>query len=241
MGRNLTTNLGSWIDRLGSNFTTNLRTWTDWFGITSPVPTTETLPIPTYRPPQESFPITDGPLFPPESYPVIDWRPPQESIPITNIPWGPLITPIPDPADMGPLILEARGPVQPLDTGTYGQLAPNSVGDDLTPDHVPSFAAIRTRAERDLDRFLTDQEWDALRRNTNTVAIDTDIHQEFSRTYGGRNNPDQILQDSRDLEGAANRDMDALRPHLLNRGYTPRQIDDAFVRLHQLNRARGLY
>jgi hypothetical protein len=67
------------------------------------------------------------------------------------------------------------------------------------------------------------------------------MHQQFSRTYGGRNNPTQILQDSQNLRRAFIKDMESIRPFLIKSGYTPKQVDAAFQNLDALNRALGLY
>ncbi|RZF29098.1 LysM peptidoglycan-binding domain-containing protein [Paraburkholderia sp. UYCP14C] len=132
-------------------------------------------------------------------------------------------------------------PVSALEVGTYGELAPRSIRDGLSPDHIPSFAAIRTSVEADLGRPLTPAEATQLRNGTNTLVIDTDIHQQVSRTYGGRNSPSQIATDAADLGAAARRDQVTLQKQLLDRGYTQRQIDEAFIKLDQANKAKGLY
>ncbi|WP_423199806.1 hypothetical protein [Cupriavidus sp. H19C3] len=134
-----------------------------------------------------------------------------------------------------------RSPVNALDVGKYGDLAPRSVGDGLSPDHIPSFAAVRTKVEGELGRPLTPTEATQLRNRTNTLVIGTDAHQEVSRTYGGRNTPAQIVKDASDLGAAARRDQAVMEPRLLKEGYTQQQIDEAFERLHRMNRADGLY
>lgn len=111
-------------------------------------------------------------------------------------------------------------PAQPLEVGTYSELAQRSIRDGLSPDHIPSFAAIRTKFEADLGRPLTPTEATKLRNETNTLMIDTEIHQQASRTYGGRNTTSQIAQDATDLGAAARRDQAALQQRLLNEGYT---------------------
>lgn len=120
-------------------------------------------------------------------------------------------------------------------------MARRSVKDGLTPDHIPSYAAVRTRVESELGRKLTAAEARKLRSNSNSIVVDTRLHQQVSRTYGGRNSPGQILQDSRNLGQAARLDQAAYQQSLLNSGYTQSQISDAFSRLHNLNRIAGLY
>jgi hypothetical protein len=133
------------------------------------------------------------------------------------------------------------GAVNPLEVGSYRDLASRSIGDGLTPDHIPSFAAVRKSVENDIGRPLTPSEARQLRNETNTLVIDTDLHQQVSATYGGRNTPAQIEADAQDLGGAAMRDQRALQQALIERGYSPQQVLRAFEKLHAANRARGLY
>lgn len=135
----------------------------------------------------------------------------------------------------------ARGAVKPLEVGSYGELAPRSVGDGLSPDHIPSFAAIRTQIETKLGRPLTAVEARQLRNETTAIVIDTDIHQAASATYGGRNLPAQIAADAADLGKAAQRDQAALQQALQDRGYSRSRVNDAFEQLHQANKNKGLY
>ncbi|WP_218026296.1 hypothetical protein, partial [Acetobacter indonesiensis] len=131
--------------------------------------------------------------------------------------------------------------VTPLEVGTYGDQSARSKKDGLTPDHIPSFAAVRKSLELTYGRPLTIDEQKELRAVTSTIAVETKIHQESSRTYGGRNSQDQILQDAQDLSNAALKDMDALREPLTKAGYSKEDIDDAFRILHQQNINNGWY
>lgn len=58
---------------------------------------------------------------------------------------------------------------------------------------------------------------------------------------GGRNTPDQILNDSKNLFEAATKDMEALRKPLLESGMTNDEINQAFEMVHEMNRKKGLY
>ncbi|WP_438017216.1 hypothetical protein WMF18_41620 [Sorangium sp. So ce315] len=49
--------------------------------------------------------------------------------------------------------------------------------------------------------------------------VDTRLHQTQSLTYGGRNSPQQIAGDAKDLRAAAERDLAAYRPHFEERGF----------------------
>jgi RHS repeat-associated protein len=133
----------------------------------------------------------------------------------------------------------SSGPVSQLEVGPYADLAARSVGDGLTPDHIPSFAAIRANVERQLGRPLTAAEARALRDQTNAMVIRTQTHRQGSRTYGGRNTPAQIQTDSLDLQAAFQADRAALRQRLIQDGHTPEAIDAAFQKLEQFNRQAG--
>ncbi|MDR3638112.1 MAG: hypothetical protein P4L84_30180 [Isosphaeraceae bacterium] len=148
---------------------------------------------------------------------------------------GKLLDSIPAPAT------PRTGPVSQLEVGPYQDLAARSVGGGLTPDHIPSFAAIRANVERQLGRPLTAAEARALREQTNTIVIRTQTHQQGSRTYGGRNTPAQIQTDSLDLQAAFRADQAALRQRLIQDGHTPEAVDAAFQQLDQLNRQAGRY
>jgi hypothetical protein len=133
------------------------------------------------------------------------------------------------------------GLVRPLDTGTAKEIRHRSVKDGMSPDHIPSFAAIKKVLETNLGRKLTNYESRNLRDATNAIVYSTRLHQQYSRTYGGRNNPAQILQDSTDLQRAFIKDTQRIRPYLIESGHTPQQVDAAFKELDALNKALGLY
>jgi len=140
-----------------------------------------------------------------------------------------------------PLNVPRTGPVSQLEVGPYGPLARRSGGDGLTPDHIPSFAAVRANVERQLGRPLTAAEARTLYDQTNTIVIRTPTHQQGSRTYGGRNTAQQIQTDSQNLQSAFQADRAALRQRLIQDGHTPEAVDAAFQQLDQLNRQAGRY
>jgi hypothetical protein len=131
--------------------------------------------------------------------------------------------------------------VQPLDVGTAREMTRRSRKDGMSPDHIPSFAAIKKALEAKLGRTLTRDEAKSLRDSTNTIVYPTGIHQQNSRTYGGRNYPKRVLQDSEDLRRAFIEDVQRIRPYLIKSGYTPQQVDDAIQKLDAMNKASGLY
>jgi filamentous hemagglutinin len=120
-------------------------------------------------------------------------------------------------------------------------LSPNSVGDGLTPDHIPSFAAIVKNIEVSSGIKLTEEQKTSLRLNTNCLVYSTCTQQQESRNYGGRNNPTQIEQDSQDLRAAALRDIENIRGSLINQGYNAEDVDRSFQQLLDLNKKAGIH
>jgi hypothetical protein len=52
--------------------------------------------------------------------------------------------------------------------------------------------------------------------------------------------PEQVQQDALDLCGAICRDTDALRGNMIERGYDPKQVDDAIKQIIDKNRQTGV-
>jgi LysM repeat protein len=162
--------------------------------------------------------------------------------------WRDAILVFPESSGIAPLYVvynknssgKANPKVKPLEVGTYGELAPRSVKDGMDIDHIPSFKAIQKWAESD-GQPLTKKELAALKRATNGVAIPHEVHKDFSRTYGGRNTATQSSLDSKDLREAAQKDMNILKTHLKNYGYSEKDIEAAFNKLNRLNEESGIY
>lgn len=124
------------------------------------------------------------------------------------------------------------------EVGPYGDLAQRSIRDGMTPDHIPSFAAVRENLRRngvDVDS-LSDADIRALRNNTNCVVVKTCDHQSFSRTYGGRNNQAQVQLDAQDLRRAADADLDSWEPVWRQNGWSESDIATARREVHEYNR-----
>jgi hypothetical protein len=128
-----------------------------------------------------------------------------------------------------------------LNVSDYATSAKNSVKDLMTPDHIPSYASTKKYMESKLGRELTVDEAKLVRDEGTTLLYETELHQKFSRTYGGRNTADQILSDSKNLFEAANKDLEALRKPLLESGMTTEEINQAFEMVHEMNRRKGIY
>src|SRR5690606_27547826 len=117
------------------------------------------------------------------------------------------------------------------ETGTYGDSSTRSVRDGMTPDHIPSFASVRQAVE-DSGVELSQAQIKALRDNTNCVVVKTCDHQSFSRTYGGRNNQNQIQADANDLRRAADADLDTWEPVWRENGWSDVDIQRARQEVH---------
>ena len=101
-------------------------------------------------------------------------------------------------------------------------------GDKLTPDHIPSFAAVKKAVENGLGKDLTKAQSDDLRRITTSIVIPEEMHKVFSETFKGRNGTQRVLNDAMNLRAAAESNMNAIRPGLLKKGYSNDQIESMF-------------
>jgi hypothetical protein len=108
----------------------------------------------------------------------------------------------------------ADAPVKPGQSGTYGDLKKqkktHGESESLDMDHRPSYASQKKALEDQLGRKLTDAEAKALKNDTPAVATPRAEHQQNSRTYGGRNTPEQIAEDAKDLNKARRLDEEAM-------------------------------
>lgn len=99
-----------------------------------------------------------------------------------------------------------KGPVNPGDKGTYGELKGRKKAhgetEPLDMDHRPSLAAQVRALEKELGRRLKPEELEGVKNNSPAVATPRPDHQQGSRTYGGRNNQEQIESDAADLDKA---------------------------------------
>jgi len=109
----------------------------------------------------------------------------------------------------------------------------------LEHDHIPSFAALKKAEEKKLGRELTVKEERALYKESTAVEVPKDVHQ-AGPTYGGKNTAEQIEKDAADLCGAICRDTDALRKNMIERGYDPKQVEDAINKIIERNRQMGV-
>lgn len=128
-----------------------------------------------------------------------------------------------------------KAPVQIYEVMTYGESKAGAVvGDQLTGDHMPSYAAIRKNVETTLGRELTADEASVLRDNTNTVIVPHDLHAE-GRTYFGANKSPQVTADSLDLSEASMKDQAAHLENAPRLGYSSDSLRASFEQLNQAN------
>ncbi len=119
-----------------------------------------------------------------------------------------LILPIPN---MPPVyVYLSKPPVKLFEVDLYRNFA-GRLRNGTHADHMPSAAAVRAKLKK-LYPNVSPAELNEATKDTATIIIPAEVHQKLSATYGGRNTPYQIEQDSRDLRAALDRDFDAITP-----------------------------
>jgi hypothetical protein len=92
--------------------------------------------------------------------------------------------------------------------GSYGDLKKKTGEGKFDRDHVPSKAALKARAEELLGQKLTPAQASAIDKAGSAIAIPRQAHIDVSPTYG--QSAAGAARDSRDLAGAARRDVEAM-------------------------------
>lgn len=145
------------------------------------------------------------------------------------------------PHGMPPVyIYLSKPPVRFLDVELYSDFKRRSREGKFEADHMPSAAAVKEYLKR-LEPSLTEQEINFYAQDVASLVIPKEVHQKNSETFGGRNNPTQILRDSMDLRAAADRNFDAIKSVLEGYGASDEQLESARVNIHTLNEDKGLY
>nr|WP_276204140.1 hypothetical protein [Photorhabdus australis] len=148
-----------------------------------------------------------------------------------------LILPIPN---MPPVyVYLSKPPVKLLDVDLYSNFA-GRPRNGMHADHMPSAAAVK-KALKKRYPMRKREELDNLSKDVAAIIIPSKVHQKFSVTYGGRNSPNQIEQDAKDLKAAVDRDFNAIKPVLKNYGATEEQLEKARSKVHKINQKQGLY
>ncbi|PZL85824.1 pyocin [Pantoea sp. ARC270] len=152
-----------------------------------------------------------------------------------------LILPHPD---IPPIyIYLSKPPVEFLEVELYSDFTRRSRQGKYEADHMPSAAAVREYLKANVPEMLPD-DIDVAVQNVAAIIIPKDIHQKLSETYGGRNTRNdaaQIKRDVLDLRAAVDRNLEAIKPALINQGATEAQIETARTKIHKLNSDMGLY
>ena len=146
------------------------------------------------------------------------------------------------PASLGvpPLYLVfSKPPVKLLETDIYRKFD-GRPRQGTNADHMPSAAAVEAYIRNSGVR-MTDKEIASRKKDVAALIIPKWVHQKCSETYGGRNNPAQVAKDAKDLKGAVDRNMDAIRGCLREEGFSDAEIDKAHQEMHQINIKMGLY
>ncbi|MGL5953071.1 MAG: S-type pyocin domain-containing protein [Providencia rustigianii] len=146
-----------------------------------------------------------------------------------------------------------KEPIKAGEVDYFGKFKNRSRQKLYEVDHIPSKAAVeRYLRDNDIDGDLSDHDISILLDQVAAVSIPKEVHQKNSETYGGRNNSkiehdngDMISRkelDSKDLYNAAERNWEAIRPHLKEKlGYSEQELNNIIEEIHRLNRAKGWY
>ncbi|MGE6115866.1 S-type pyocin domain-containing protein [Aeromonas salmonicida] len=146
------------------------------------------------------------------------------------------------PASLGipPLYLVfSKPPVKLLEVDTYrGFQGRPRLGSHA--DHMPSAAAV----EKYLHNLYPDmkaKDVEAMKKDVAALIIPASVHQKCSETYGGRNTPMQIDNDSKDLRKAVDNNFNMVKKCLLDEGYDEKEIEQARNKMHEVNQEQGWY
>ena len=105
---------------------------------------------------------------------------------------------------------------------------------------MPSAAAVIAHYKR-LYPDAKDTELEKIAKDVAAIVVPKEVHRQISETFGGRNNPEQIARDSRDLKSAVESNFSAIEPALKEHGATEKELNEAKAKMHELNESVGLY
>ncbi|MDX7779829.1 S-type pyocin domain-containing protein [Aeromonas hydrophila] len=146
------------------------------------------------------------------------------------------------PASLGvpPLYLVfSKPPVKLLEVDTYrGFQGRPRLGSHA--DHMPSAAAVE-KYLRNLYPDMKAKDVEAMKKDVAALIIPASVHQKCSETYGGRNTPMQIDNDSKDLRKAVDKNFNMIKKCLLDEGYDEKEIEQARNKMHEVNQEQGWY
>ena len=136
-------------------------------------------------------------------------------------------------------LVYSKPPVKLLETDIYRKFD-GRPRQGTNADHMPSAAAVEAYIRNSGVR-ITDKEIASRKKDVAALIVPKWVHQKCSETYGGRNSPAQIEMDAKDLKGAVDRNMQAIRGCLRDEGFSDDEIDKAHQEMHQINIKMGLY
>ncbi|WP_118986503.1 S-type pyocin domain-containing protein [Photorhabdus sp. CRCIA-P01] len=148
-----------------------------------------------------------------------------------------LVLPIPN---MPPVyVYLSKPPVKPLEVDLYRNFNGRLRG-GMHADHIPSAAAVKAAAKR-LNPTLAPKEQNKQVKDVAAIIIPSKVHQKYSETYGGRNTPEQIARDAKDLKQAVDNNFNAIKPYLEEEGFSEQELEQAHQKIHDINQKQGLY
>ena len=135
----------------------------------------------------------------------------------------------------------SKPPVKLLEVELYRDFDGRSRGGDFNAEHMTSAAAVKAFLRRKYPDAANDEIND-MAKDVAAMIVPTDVHRKLSETYGGRNNPAQIEEDSRELKSAMDRNFNAVKQTLKDDyGATEKELEQAREKMHRINREQGLY
>lgn len=134
----------------------------------------------------------------------------------------------------------AKPPVKLLEVELYRDFEGRSREGLYHADHMPSAAAVKASLKRRYPN-LKPKQLEELSKDVASIIVPAEVHRKISETYGGRNTPQQVEEDSWELKSAVDRNFEAIRPTLKEYGVTDIQLDKAKAQMHQINQRQGLY
>lgn len=157
-----------------------------------------------------------------------------------DITWQDVILTFPADSGVPPLYLVfAKPAVEVLEVDIYDAFS-GRPRNGLHVDHMPSQAAIR-RYLKNSQSHLSPQQVNEYLGQVASIAVPAKAHQRFSETYGWRNTPQKQRIDSQDLRAAVDSNFEAIKPYLLEEGFTEATLEDALKLMHQTNEHYGWY
>lgn len=157
-----------------------------------------------------------------------------------DVTWQDTIITFPVDSGVAPLYLVfAKPAVRPLEVDTYGAFN-GRLREGMHLDHMPSQAALEHYLLGNYPHLGEADRKQAM-KNAASIAIPARVHQKFSETYGWRNKKAKQHADAADLRDAVERNFDAIKPYMLEEGFSNADLEDARARMHKINEKQGWY